>query len=177
MISLWHNAQSRVRSLDAEGGEGLIGATVSVVGTPRGSVTDLDGNYSVDVPNGATQLRFSYTGFAEQVIALTSSNVVDVALASGTKLDEVVVVGYGSLKAKEVTSAVASLKREDFNQGNITNAAQLLQGKVAGVTISRPGSNPNGEFTVRLRGLSSVSANQSPLIVFERHTWSKPEFD
>jgi TonB-dependent starch-binding outer membrane protein SusC len=150
---------------DSESGDGLIGATVSVVGTPRGSVTDLDGNYSVDVPNGATQLRVSYTGYTEQVITLTSSNTVDVAMASGTALDEVVVVGYGSLKAKEVTSAVTSLKREDFNQGNISNAAQLLQGKVAGVTISRPGSDPNGEFTIRLRGLSSVSANQSPLIV------------
>jgi TonB-dependent starch-binding outer membrane protein SusC len=152
---------------DADSGEGLIGATVSVVGTPRGSVTDLNGNYSVDVPAGATQLRFSYTGYAEQVVALTSANTLDVALASGTALDEVVVVGYGSLKAKEITSAVTSLKREDFNQGNISNASQLLQGKVAGVSVTRSGSDPNGGFAIRMRGLSSTQGGVQPLVVLD----------
>ncbi len=152
---------------DAESSEGLIGATVTVVGTTRGAVTDIDGNYSVEVPAGATQLRFAYTGYAEEVIALTASNVVEVALKAGTVLDEVVVVGYGTVKSKEVTSAVASLKSGDFNRGNVTSAAQLIQGKVAGVTISRPGSNPNGEFTIRLRGLSSLSSGSSPLIVVD----------
>jgi TonB-dependent starch-binding outer membrane protein SusC len=169
LMSDFASAQRTIRGkvTDAEGGEGLIGATVSVVGTPRGSVTDLDGNYSVDVPNGATQLRFSYTGYTEQVVALTSANTVDVAMASGTALDEVVVVGYGSLKAKEVTSAVTSLKREDFNQGNISNASQLLQGKVAGVSVSRSGSDPNGGFSIRMRGLSSTQSGVQPLVVLD----------
>lgn len=77
------------------------------------------------------------------------------------------VVGYGTVKSKEVTSAVASLKPKDFNKGNISDPAQLLQGKIAGVTISRPGSDPNGEFTIRLRGLSSLSSGVSPLIVVD----------
>lgn len=152
---------------DAENGEALIGATVSVVGTTRGAVTDIDGKYSVEVPAGSTQLRFAYTGYAEEVITLGASNVVELAMKPGSVLDEVVVVGYGTVKSKEVTSAVASLKPKDFNKGNISDPAQLLQGKIAGVTISRPGSDPNGEFTIRLRGLSSLSSGVSPLIVVD----------
>ncbi len=152
---------------DSENGEGLIGATVSVVGTPRGSVTDIDGNYSVAVPDGATQLRFSYTGFTEQTITLAAANVVDVALVSGTKLDEVVVVGYGTLKSREITSSVARVKAEDFNKGNVVDVAQLLQGKVAGLTISRPGGDPNSFAQIRLRGLSTFGPNSSPLVVID----------
>ena len=152
---------------DAESGEGLIGATVTVVGTTRGAVSDIDGNFSVEVPEGSTQIRFAYTGYAEEVVTLSASNVVDMALKPGTVLDEVTVIGYGSLKSKEVTSAVASVKAEDFNKGNVTNAAQLIQGKVAGVSISRAGSDPNGDFTIRLRGLSSISSGTSPLIVLD----------
>lgn len=152
---------------DAENGEPLIGATVSVVGTTRGAVTDIDGKYSVDVPAGSTQLRFAYTGYAEEVVTLSASNVVEIAMKPGSVLEEVVVVGYGTVKSKEVTSAVASLKPKDFNKGNISDPAQLLQGKIAGVTISRPGSDPNGNFTIRLRGLSSLSSGASPLIVVD----------
>jgi len=151
---------------DTESSEGLIGATVSVVGTTRGASTDIDGNFSVEVPEGSTQLRFAYTGYAEQVFDLTASNVVEIAMKPGSVLDEVIVVGYGTIKSKEVTSAVASLKKEDFNKGNITSASQLIQGKIAGVSVSRPGSDPNGEFSIRLRGLSSLS-NVSPLIVVD----------
>ena len=152
---------------DADSGEGLIGASVAAVGTTRGTVTDIDGNYSLDVPAGATQLRISYTGYAEQTITLGAANVVDVKLKGGTILDEVVVVGYGSLKAKEVTSAVSTVKVADFNKGNITDVAQLLQGKVAGLSIARPGSDPNGSFNIRLRGLSTVAQNTSPLIIVD----------
>ena len=162
-------AQRTVRGKvsDAENGEALIGATVSVVGTTRGAVTDIDGNYSVDVPSGATQLRFAYTGYAEEVVVLGASNTVDLAMKPGTVLDEVVVVGYGSLKTKEITGSVASIRSADFNKGNVTDAAQLLQGKVAGLSISKPGSDPNGGFNIRLRGLSTLGQNTSPLIVID----------
>ncbi len=152
---------------DSESGEALIGATVVVVGTSRGATTNVDGAYSVEVPSGATQLRFAYTGYAEQVVDLGASNTLDIALKPGTVLDEVVVVGYGTLKAKEVTSSIVSVKAEDFNRGNVTSPAQLIQGKIAGVTIARPGSDPNGEFAIRLRGLSSISSGTSPLIVVD----------
>jgi TonB-dependent starch-binding outer membrane protein SusC len=152
---------------DSENGDALIGATVSVVGTPRGAVTDIDGNFTVGVPAGATQLRFSYTGFTEQTVTLGAANVVDVAMMSGTKLDEVVVVGYGTLKAREVTSSVSSVKAADFNKGNVTDAAALIQGKVPGLVIARAGNDPNGGFQIRLRGLSTASQNTSPLIVID----------
>ncbi len=152
---------------DAESGEGLIGATVTVVGTTRGTVTDIDGNYSIEVPAGATQLRYAYTGYAEQVSALGTSNAVDIALAPGTALDEVVVVGYGTLKTRELTSSVVSVKAADFNKGNVNDVAALIQGKVAGLVIARAGGDPNGSFNIRLRGLSTTSANTSPLIVID----------
>jgi TonB-dependent starch-binding outer membrane protein SusC len=152
---------------DADNGEALIGATVTVVGTTRGAVTDIDGNYSVEVPAGATQLRFAYTGYAEQVVDLSSSNVVEIGMKPNTVLDEVVVVGYGTLKSREVTGSVATIKAGDFNKGNIVDPAQLLQGKVAGLTITRPGGDPNGNFAIRLRGLSTLGQNTQPLIVID----------
>jgi TonB-dependent starch-binding outer membrane protein SusC len=152
---------------DSENGDALIGATVAVVGTTRGAVTDIDGNYSVGVPAGATQLRFSYTGFAEQIVTLGTANVLDVKMVSGTKLDEVVVVGYGTLKAREVTSSVSTVKAADFNKGNVSDAAALIQGKVPGLVIARAGNDPNGGFNIRLRGLSTASQNTSPLIVID----------
>jgi len=151
--------------LDA-GGEALIGANVLEKGTNNGTITDLDGSYSVSVADGAT-LVFSFTGFNTQEVAVGSSNTIDITLEAGEYLDEVVVVGYGTLNAKEVTSSVASVKAEDFAKGNITNAAQLLQGRVAGVSVSKPSGDPNGNVQIRLRGLSSVGANATPLIIVD----------
>lgn len=129
---------------DAESGEGLIGATITVVGTTRGATTDIDGNYSVEVPAGSTQLRFAYTGYAEQVIDLTASNVVEVALKPGTVLDEVVVIGYGAVKKNDATGAVASISAKDFNKGVIVAPEQLMQGKVAGVQVTTSSGEPGG---------------------------------
>lgn len=152
---------------DANTGEGLIGANVLVVGTSIGAATDIDGAYSIDVPAGANELEISYTGYATQIIAIETSNILDVALAEGSFLDEVVVTGYGSVKAKEVTSSITSIDSDDFNQGNINDAAQALQGKVPGLSIYNKGGNPNSESTIRLRGISTVGANVSPLVVID----------
>jgi TonB-dependent starch-binding outer membrane protein SusC len=163
------SAQRTVRGkvTDSESGEGLIGATVTVVGTTRGVNTDIDGNYSVEVPAGSTQLRLAYTGYAEQVVVLGAANVVDIAMVSGTKLDEVVVVGYGTLKNREITGSVSSIKSKDFNKGNVNDVAGLIQGKVPGLVVARAGNDPNGTFNLRLRGLSSAGQNTSPLIVID----------
>ena len=150
---------------DASDGEPLIGANVLVFGTGTGTITDYDGNYTVDVPEGDVTLEFSYTGYASQKATIGASNVLDIALSAGSVLDEVVVVGYGTQTREEVTGSVASVKAEDFNQGNITSPAQLLQGKVAGLSISRPGGNPNGSFNIRMRGLSTVGSNAEPLVI------------
>ncbi len=146
-------------------GEPLIGANLLVVGTSSGTVTDINGAFSMLIPADATALKVSYTGYADQEVDVTSGDAFDIILSEGSVLDEVVVVGYGTQTREEVTSAVASLDSKDFNVGNITDASQLLQGKVAGVSIARPGGNPNAGFNIRLRGLSSVGANAQPLII------------
>lgn len=116
---------------DAGSGEALIGASVSVVGTTRGTSTDVDGKYSLEVPDGSTQLRVAYTGYLEQVVALGASNVLDIALESGSFLDEVVVIGYGVAKKSDLTGSVASVNEKNFNKGLVTAPDQLIQGKVA----------------------------------------------
>ena len=152
---------------DADNGEPLIGANVLVVGTSTGAVTDIDGTYSIRVPEGDQRLEYTYTGYATQTIEVGASNVIDVTMSPGEALEEVVVIGYGTQKSKEVTSSIVSVKEEDFNQGNISNPVQLLQGKVAGLTVARAGGNPNGNFSVRLRGLGTIGANTEPLIVID----------
>ena len=152
---------------DADTGDPLIGASVLVTGTSTGTVTDFDGNYTLNVPEGAESLTFSYTGYATQAVPFTGQSTVDLAMTSGELLDEVVVVGYGTVTQKQVTSAVTSIDSEDFNAGNINDPTQLIQGKVAGLTISKPGGNANGGSTIRLRGISSFGGNSSPLIIID----------
>ena len=153
---------------DAQSGEPLIGANVLVVGTTTGTVTDYDGKYSVDIPAETKELEFTYTGYGAQRVAIGPSDVLDVTLTSGELLDEIVVVGYGTQKEKEITSAVTSVDAEDFNQGPITDPAQLLQGKVAGLQVYNRGGDPNNQSrTVRLRGISTVGANSEPLVVVD----------
>jgi iron complex outermembrane receptor protein len=152
---------------DGENGDPLIGASVLVTGTSTGTVTDFDGNFTLNIPDGTESLTVSYTGYGTQTVPYTGQNTIEVALRPGELLDEVVVVGYGTVTQKEVTSAVTSIDSDDFNAGNINDPTQLIQGKVAGLTISRPGGNSNGESTIRLRGLSSFGGNQSPLIIID----------
>lgn len=148
-------------------GSPLIGATVLVQGTTTGAFTDDDGKFTVTAGSDAT-LIVSYVGYERVEVPVNGQSTVNVELAaSESTLDEVVVTGYSTQKAKEVTSSITSVKAEDFNQGNVNDPTQLVQGKVPGLQISRPGGDPNGGFTVRLRGLSSLGANQSPLIIID----------
>jgi TonB-linked SusC/RagA family outer membrane protein len=169
LLGTWAMAQRTITGTvtDAANKEPLIGASVLVVGTSAGTITDIDGTYSLSVPAGATELEISYTGYTAQRVAIGSSNKIDVALSAGRLLDEVVVVGYGTQRSKEVTSSVTSVKAEDFNRGNVNDPTQLIQGKVAGLSIARPGSDPNGGFTLRLRGLSTLGANTQPLVIID----------
>jgi TonB-linked SusC/RagA family outer membrane protein len=152
---------------DAENGEPLIGATVSVVGTTRGAVTDIDGNYSVIVPEGSTQLRFAYTGYKEEVIELTTSGAVDLAMKPGTVLDEIVVIGYGSIKKDDATGAVSTITSKDFNKGIIIAPEQLMQGRVAGVQVTTASGEPGAGINVRIRGTTSVRSGNNPLFVLD----------
>ena len=151
---------------DAGNGEALIGANVLVKGTVNGTITDIDGMYSLKASTGDV-LVVSYAGYEEQEVTVGTSDVINVTLSAGKLLDEVVVVGYGTQKEKEITSAVVSVSREEFNQGPIADPAQLLQGKVAGLQIYNRGGDPNSSSTIRMRGISTVGANAEPLVVVD----------
>ena len=153
---------------DADNGEPLIGANVLVRGTSIGTITDFDGTFELSVPEDANTLVVSYTGFTSLDVAIAGRTVVDVALTPGTELEEIVVTGYGTALRREVTSAITSVKEEDFNKGNVIDPAQLLQGKATGLSIAKNnGSNPNDGYTIRIRGLSTVGDNVEPLIIID----------
>jgi len=144
------------------------GVSVVVKETSNGTTTDANGAFSLTVPNKNAVLVFSYVGYPSQELEVGDKTSFSVSLTpTVSQLNEVVVVGYGTQKRKEVTSAVATVSAEQFNKGNISDVTQLLQGKVAGLSISKPGGNPNGGFTIRLRGLSTLGANSSPLVVVD----------
>jgi TonB-dependent starch-binding outer membrane protein SusC len=169
LLSNFAMAQRSIKGkvTDAESGEALIGASVSVVGTTRGASTDVDGNYSLDVPAGSTQIRVAYTGYSEQVLTLGASNVLDVALKAGSVLDEVVVIGYGVAKKSDLTGSVASVSEKNFNKGLVSAPDQLIQGKVAGVQVINNSGQPGGATTVRIRGNSSIRTGNQPLYVVD----------
>ena len=153
-------AQNRVTGVVTDKtGEPLIGVNVLEKGTTNGTVTDIDGKFTVDMPQGKT-LVFSFIGFVTQEIKVTA-NVVNVVLNEDTKtLDEVVVIGYGSMTRKDVTSSITTVKAEDLNVGVYTSPAQLLQGKVPGLTIANT-SDPNGSPSISLRGASSLRSGEA----------------
>ncbi len=152
---------------DAGTGETLIGVNVTFANDlSKGTVTDIDGKYQLVVPPTVVSLRFSYIGYTAQTVAIESDRM-DIKLVAGQELEEVVVIGYGSQSSKEVTGAVKSVKAEDFNQGNVSDPIQLIQGKVAGLSIAKPGNDPNQSYNIRLRGLSTLGANTEPLIIID----------
>lgn len=169
--TLLANAQNRTVTgtvMDPTIGESVPGATVLIKGTTRGTATDLDGKFSLDLQPGDQILVVSFIGYIAQEVEIGNQTNITINLVEDIQsLEEAVVIGYGSQDKKEITSAVVGVKPEDFNKGNISNPAQLLQGKVAGLSITRPGGNPNAGFQVRLRGLSTFGANSSPLIVLD----------
>lgn len=152
---------------DEASGDPLIGANILVVGTSTGTATDIDGGYTLNVPAGATELEISYTGYTTKRVAIGTGDVQDITLAAGQALDEVVVVGYGTVRKRDATGAVTSVKPEDFNQGVISSPEQLLQGRAAGVQITNNSGEPGGGVNVRIRGTSSVRSNNNPLFVVD----------
>jgi len=144
----------------------LLGASVIVKGTANGTTADFDGNFTITAGSGDT-LVISYVGYTPKEVAVGSQTTINVVLVANNELDEVIVTGYGGQKEKEITSAVVSVGEKDFNKGNVSDASQLLQGKVAGLSIYNKGGNPNSGTQIRLRGLSTVGANSSPLVVID----------
>ncbi len=151
-------------------GEVLIGVSVSVKGKPTlGTSTNVDGRYTLnDVPEDGT-LIFSYVGFAAHEIAVKGRNVVDAVLHENQELlDEVVVVGYGSLSRREVSSSIVQVNKSDFQTGAMNNPMEMLTGKVTGLNVSTTAAaNPNGSSALQVRGATSLSAGNGPLIVID----------
>ena len=145
----------------------LPGASVVEKGTTNGTQTDFDGNFTINVGENAT-LVISYIGYSTYEEVVNGRTTINVTLSEDAQaLDEVVIVGYGSSLKKEITSAVTVVGQEEFNKGTVNNAAQLLQGKVAGLSIYNKGGNPNANSVIRLRGISTVGANSQPLVVVD----------
>jgi len=153
---------------DSEG-EPLIGATVMVKGTTTGIATDIDGKFNIKAAPGQV-LQISYIGYQSVEIKVASgrNNLGTIVLASDAQsLDDVVVIGYGTQKKGDVTSAVASVKAEDFTVGAIGDASELVKGKVAGLTIAKGSGDPNAESTIRLRGVISLWGGSTPLVLID----------
>ncbi|MCU0421000.1 MAG: SusC/RagA family TonB-linked outer membrane protein, partial [Cyclobacteriaceae bacterium] len=151
----------------ADDGSGIPGVNILEKGTSNGTVSDVDGNYSITVGDNAT-LVFSFVGYITQEVPVGTQSAINASLQSDvTSLSEVVVVGYGSQDKKEITGSVVSLTTEQFNRGNVNDPRQLLQGKVPGLSIYNRGGNPNSAATFRLRGISTIGSNSQPLIVID----------
>ncbi|MCK5134969.1 MAG: TonB-dependent receptor [Bacteroidales bacterium] len=147
--------------------EPLIGASIVVKGTTQGTISDLDGKYSITVNKGET-LVFSSIGYVIVEETVGDVTIIDVALGvSLEELEEVVVIGYGSVRKKDATGSVTSVKTEDFNRGAMTSPSDLLQGKAPGVMITNSSGDPGANSTIRIRGNSSVRAGNDPLIVVD----------
>lgn len=150
-----------------ETGAPVEGVSVSIEGTDDATSTNESGDFRITYSPPAT-LRVSALGYVSQEIALTNQTTVDVWLVAAEEtLEEVVVVGYGTQRKGEVTSAIASVRSEDFVKGTVRDAAQLVQGKVAGLRITTPNGDPNATTQINLRGLNSINGSQNPLVLID----------
>jgi TonB-dependent starch-binding outer membrane protein SusC len=149
-------------------GETLIGATILVENsTERGTVTDFNGNYSIQAATGET-IRISYTGFETKTIVLSAEIVLNVVLEPASELlDEIVVIGYGTQKKSDLTGAVSSVSGEDLRSSITTNIDQALQGRVAGVQVTQNSGQPGGAASIRIRGANSITGSSEPLYVID----------
>lgn len=158
-------AQVTVQGTVTGDNETLIGVNVVVKGTTQGTVTDIDGNYSLNVPSEAV-LIFSYTGFLQQEVAVSGRTVIDIELSQDAKtLDEVVVIGYGSRRKGDITGAVTSVNKDYINQQGVANLSKALQGSTSGLTVVSA-SNPGSNAQIRIRGLGTIN-NNGPLWVVD----------
>jgi iron complex outermembrane receptor protein len=165
-------AQSRTvkgKVTSSEDGSSLPGVNIVIKGTSTGTTTDVEGNYSISVPSGDATLVFSFVGFLNQEMAVGNQSTIDIKLAPDvTTLADIVVVGYGESKKSDITGAVAQVTTKDFNAGVLNNPMQAVAGRVAGLVVGSPNSDPNQTApTIRLRGTGSLSGNSEPLVVID----------
>ncbi len=162
------NAQRTVSGTltDSESGEPLIGTNVVIKGTSVGTITDLDGRFNIQANEGDV-LVFSYTGYDSREITVGMSNDYSIQLISGESLEEIVVIGYGSVRKSDLTGSVVAVGEKDFNKGVYTSPEQLIQGQAAGVQVINNSGQPGGLTTVRIRGNASIRTGNEPLYVVD----------
>ncbi len=155
------------RVVDKLSGEGLPSVAITIKGTSRGTVTDLDGNYTLEANQGDV-LVFSYIGFVTQEVAVNNQTQINISLDEDVEaLDEVVVVGYGSQTKREVTSSIASISSKDIKEMPIVGIDQSIQGRAAGVVVINNTGEPGGGITMRIRGTTSIGGGNEPLYVID----------
>lgn len=151
-----------------EDGKPVAGATITVKGQTTSVAANEDGAFSITVPSGSNILVISSVGFTPLEVDITGKTILNITLTSESKTySDVVVVGYGTVRRRDATAAIASLSSKDFNTGVINNPMQQIQGKIAGLTITQAGGDPNTNLIIRLRGQTSLSGGQTPLIVLD----------
>ena len=151
-----------------ENGETLIGATVMIKGTTTGTITDIDGQFSLAVPGEQAILVVSYVGYATREFPVGSQRVFNITLSSKlTSLDEVVVIGYGTVTKRDLTGSVASVSANQIKDIPVTNAAQAITGRLAGVQVTTAEGSPDAEVRIRVRGGGSITQDNSPLIIID----------
>lgn len=173
MIGLFFSAGTFAQDITLKGnvkdatGEPIIGASILQVGTTNGIITDMDGNFSLNVPKNAS-INVSYIGYVAQTIPVNGQTFINIVLKEDVEaLDEVVVVGYATGSKRTISGAVERVKKEDMNVGVITNPLESLKGKVAGVVINKQGGDPSATPSIRVRGTTSLSGGNDPLVVID----------
>ena len=147
-------------------GEPIIGASVLINGTSQGTVTDLDGNFTLSVQPGQ-KLTISYIGYQKQEVSASNNMIITMKDDAAQSLNEVVVIGYGVAKKSDLTGSVTALKPDSKNKGVVVNAQDMLAGKVAGVSVTSDGGTPGAKANIRIRGGSSLNASNDPLVVID----------
>lgn len=154
--------------IDEQSNEGLPGVSVVVKGTQKGAITDMDGGFSFSVPDGAVTLVFSFVGYESQEILVGNSSVINISLKPDLKqLDEMVVVGYGEQRKKDLTGAVASLQTKDITRANPVLASKAIQGQVAGATVTKTSNRPGAGYNITIRGENTINNSTEPLVVID----------
>ncbi len=168
-LSVFSQTKTITGKVTDEKGTAVPGASILEKKSQSGTAADADGNFHITVPDNTTAVEVSAIGFITQNVVISGTEPLTIVLKEEQKsdLNEVVVVGYGTARRKDVTGAVSSLSSKEFNKGTISNPMQQVAGKVPGLVITQPSGDPNQTVNIRLRGQTSLTGNQSPLIVVD----------
>lgn len=155
-------------SITDENGNPMIGVNIQIAGTIQGTITDINGEYSIEVPNDDAVLTYSFIGYESQNVPVSGKTIINInMIPSVSNLDELVVIGYGTVKRRDLTGAVSSLKTSEISKLATNNPLQSMQGKIPGIDIMKSGGNAGSDMFINLRGNRSINASNSPLFLVD----------